>query len=164
MQWSAVYGATPLSYVADYERIPMYDYRKMNSEERERVLKERRARGFPLHAPPHISSQGGIYLITGACFEHRPIFENQDDLSWLSNEVIGAFAAANLLHQGWVFLPNHYHVLVKTKDLGFVSEVIRLLHSRVATKITAGTGSADAKYGIVSAIDSFVQIDITLHH
>ena len=113
----------------------MYDYRKMTSEERQQMLEERRARGFPLHAPPHFSGVSGEYLITAACYEHRPIFQDPGDLSWLVGEILSALTEAELPHRAWVFLPNHYHVLLETKDLSIVSEVLRLLHSRVATKI-----------------------------
>jgi len=113
----------------------MYDYRKMTPEERQRVLEERRARGFPLHAPPHFRGVSGEYLITAACYEHQPIFQDPGDLSWLVNEALSALAEGDLPYQAWVFLPNHYHILLETKDLSIVSEVLRLLHSRVATSI-----------------------------
>jgi len=107
----------------------------MTPEERQQVLQERRARGFPLHAPPHFRGVSGEYLITAACYEHRPIFQDPGDLSWLADEVLSGFIEAGLTYRGWVFLPNHYHVLLKTKDLSIVSEVLRLLHSRIATTI-----------------------------
>ena len=44
-------------------------------------------------------------------------------------------AEAGLPCNAWVFLPNHYHVLLDTEGLGIVSEVLRLLRSRVATDI-----------------------------
>ena len=113
----------------------MYDYRKMTPEEQRRVLQQRRERGFPLHAPPHFRDVSGTYMITSTCYEHRPIFEQPDDLSWLVDEALNAFTAANLPYLAWVFLPNHYHVLLETQDLSIVSEVLRLLHSRVATII-----------------------------
>ncbi len=113
----------------------MYEYRKMTTEERQQVLQQRRERGFPLHAPPHFRGVSGTYLITGTCYEHQHIFENPDDLSWLTDEALDAFTAADLPHPVWVFLPNHYHALIETKDLRIVSEVLRLLHSRVATAI-----------------------------
>ena len=113
----------------------MYDYRKMTPEERQRVLQQRRECGFPLHAPPHFRGVSGTYLITSTCYKHRPIFENPDDLFWLVDEMLDAFTAANLPHPAWVFLPNHYHILVETEGLSIVSEVLRLLHSRVATAI-----------------------------
>jgi putative transposase len=113
----------------------MYEYRKMPPEERQIVLQSRRERGFPLHAPPHFRGVSGTYFITGACYEHRPIFEDPDDLPWLAGEVLSALTDAELLYSAWVFLPNHYHVLLETEDLSIVSEVLRILHSRVATDI-----------------------------
>lgn len=113
----------------------MYDYRKMSTDERQLVLKARRERGFPLHAPPHFRGVAGEYLITAACYEHRLIFEDPTDLSWLADEILGALASADLPHPAWVFLPNHYHVLLETEDLSIVSEVLRVVHSRVATDV-----------------------------
>ena len=113
----------------------MYDYRKMTPEEKQNILQQRRDRGFPLHAPPHLRGISGTYLITSACYEHHPIFEIPDDLSWLADQILDAFSAAKLPHPAWVLLPNHYHILVETRDLSVVSEVLRLLHSRTATAI-----------------------------
>lgn len=113
----------------------MYDYHKTTPEERQYILQQCRERGFPLHAPPHFQGVSGTYLITSACYEHCSIFEAPDDLSWLTDQALDAFVAADLPHPAWVFLPNHYHILVETKDLSIVSEVLRLLHSRTATTI-----------------------------
>ena len=115
----------------------MYDYRKIPPEERERVLDARRERGFPLHAPPHLHNVAGEYLITAACYEHRDIFEQPDELSWLTSETLDAFQRAGLKCPAWVFLTNHYHVLVETERLSVVSELLRLLHSRVATAVNS---------------------------
>jgi putative transposase len=115
----------------------MYDYRKMTPEEKQIILQQRRERGFPLHAPPHFRSISGTYLITSACYEHRSIFEAPDDLSWLAEQMLDAFSIADLPHPAWVLLPNHYHILVETRDLSIVSEVLRLLHSRTATTINS---------------------------
>jgi len=111
----------------------MYDYRKLSPEERQLVLQTRRQRGFPLHAPPHFPGVAGVYLITAACYGHRPIFEHPDDLSWMANEFLEQLEIAGFSHPAWVFLPNHYHILLSTTDLRTVSEAIRRLHSRTAT-------------------------------
>lgn len=50
-----------------------YAYRKMTPEEREEVVRIRKERGYPLHAPPHPIREGGYYFITCVNFEHRPI-------------------------------------------------------------------------------------------
>ena len=113
----------------------MYDYRKMTLEERQQTLAERRALSLPLHAPPHWRGVPGEFLITAACYEHRHIFENPNDLSWLAEQTLQALTLAGLSHAAWVFLPNHYHVLLQAQDLSDVSETLRLLHSRIATEI-----------------------------
>ena len=113
----------------------MYDYRRMTLQERREVVRERHARGFPLHAPPHFRGVTGDYLITAACFEHRPVFAQPPDLSWLLDETVNAFIEAEIPCRAWVFLPNHYHLVLHTEDMGIMSEIIRLLHSRVATEI-----------------------------
>ena len=113
----------------------MYDYRKMTPEERQKVLRERSARGFPLHSPPHFRGIRGTYLITAACYEHRHIFEPFEDLSYLADEMLNALTVATIQLQAWVFLPNHYHFLANVGDISIVSEALRLAHSRIATEI-----------------------------
>jgi len=113
----------------------MYDYRKMTPEERQKVLRERCARGFPLHSPPHFRGISGTFLITAACYEHRPIFETFEDLSYLADEMLTSLTAATIQPQAWVFLPNHYHFLAHVEDISLVSEALRLSHSRIATQI-----------------------------
>ena len=76
------------------------------------ILRQRRERGLPLHAPPHFRDLAGEYLITAGCYEHRHIFDTLEALSYLT-AVLNAFHAAVLPCDAWVFLPNHYHV-----DLG----------------------------------------------
>ncbi len=66
----------------------MYEYRKMTPEERKQILHERKERGFPLHAPPHLKGIAGYYLITAACYEHRPIFDTPELLSFLMDEIL----------------------------------------------------------------------------
>jgi putative transposase len=111
----------------------MYDYRKLSPSERQSILRERRARGFPLHAPPHFDGIRGEYLITAASFEHRHIFEQPDDLSTVAGGVLGALTEAGLPHPAWVFLPNHYHILLETDDLATVTRCLRVVHSSLAT-------------------------------
>jgi putative transposase len=93
------------------------------------------ARGFPLHEPPHFAGIAGIYLITAACFEHCPVFDAPDLLSLLQEELLSGLCQAGLPLNAWVFLPNHYHVLLDTPDLACVSEALRKAHSRTAAKV-----------------------------
>ena len=77
----------------------------------------RQQRGFPLHEPPHMRKVEGWYLITAACYQHRPIFDNTDDLTWLTNEMLSALTDK------------------KAHDLDVVSKFLRKQHSRIATSI-----------------------------
>ena len=51
----------------------MYNYRKMTPEQRQRVLDERKTQRRSWHAPPHLGKGSRVYMISAACFEHRPI-------------------------------------------------------------------------------------------
>jgi len=123
----------------------MYEYRKMTPEERKQVIRERKERGFPLHAPPHFKGVGGFFLITAACYEHKHIFDSPELLSYLMDETLEGFAKAHLEYQAWVFLSNHYHLLVETPDISIVSEVLRKSHSRTATKVNFIQGKKGRK-------------------
>lgn len=123
----------------------MYRYRNMSPAEREAVLAERRARGFPLHAPPHFRGIVGEYLITAACYEHRRIFDTPDTLSYLTDEMLRALDGAGLEFSAWVFLPNHYHILLTAPDLRVVGEVLRIAHSRIATTMNYQQGQPGRK-------------------
>jgi len=114
---------------------PMYEYRKITPEERREILRERKSRGYPLHAPPHFKNVAGVYLITAACYEHRHIFNTPDLLSLLMDEILASFTKAELEYKGWVFLTNHYHIIIETPDISCIGEVLRKAHSRTATKV-----------------------------
>jgi len=113
----------------------MYDYRRMTPEERAHIIKERRARGLPLHEPPHLYGEGGEFLITAACYEYKRIFDGPENLCVLSETILQNIEQAGLICTAWVFLPNHYHLLVLVEDLRHISEVLRRSHSYLATWI-----------------------------
>jgi len=136
MQWSAVFQLD----VTDRDTTTMYDYRKMTPQQQEEVLALRRRLGFPLHAPPHLRSVPGEYLISTACYGHRPIFRESEELSWLSQEVLDDLRAAEIPVYASVFLPNHYHLLAATRDLTIAGERLRKLHSRIAKDINRKQG------------------------
>ncbi len=51
----------------------MYRYREMTRQERARIVAMRKIQKRPWHAPPHFDQTRGVYLISAACYEHRPI-------------------------------------------------------------------------------------------
>ena len=123
----------------------MYDYRRMTSEQRARVLAERRGRGVPWHGPPHFGGEDGVYLITAACFEHRDVLSSPKRLSEFSAAMIdGLEAALGTGARAWVVQPNHYHVLVQI-DLDVLRPWLGRLHNGKATQWNREDGTPGRK-------------------
>jgi putative transposase len=100
----------------DRDRI-FYRWRQMSEPEREAALAFRRQHRRPWHNPPHYNSESGLYLITAACYEHRPIIGHQmERLSDFSGKLLETCRSAEYPVFGWVVLPNHYHVLLRATD------------------------------------------------
>jgi putative transposase len=115
----------------DPER-PMYRWRHMTPEQRAEALNERRQHRRPWHGPPHYDS-GGSYLITAACYEHRPVIgRNPARLAEFEAELLGAMFGAKIF--GWVVLPNHYQILVHPPDLHALFVSLGQLHGRTSHK------------------------------
>ena len=112
----------------------MYEYRKMPREERARILAERKAMRRPWHAPPHFGQSRGFYLITSACYEHKPLLKSDARRSeWEDalKEHVGREIGIRLC--GWVVLPNHYHLLIEG-DLRIFAARIARMHNGKATQ------------------------------
>ncbi len=112
----------------------MYEYRKMTPEQRAAVLAERKARGYPLHEPPHFEEGVNTYMLTGVCFEHRKILTSASRLEEFSQALIcGIKKAISAKVYAWVVLPNHYHVLAEV-DLTVFRAWIGRLHNGKSTQ------------------------------
>ena len=135
-KWSAVsFWRDALRGLLPTGKDLMYDYRKLPDEQKRQLLAARQKRGYPLHAPPHFRGEAGAYLITGTCYNHNSIFNLPEDLTYIAHEFLTEIPRRGLSCHAWVFQPNHYHLLLVTKELSVVSEALRILHSRVATYI-----------------------------
>ena len=55
----------------DPDRI-MYNWRRMTPEERKAALESRQSRHVSWHGSPHYADESELYLLTAACYEHRP--------------------------------------------------------------------------------------------
>jgi hypothetical protein len=51
--------------------ISMYNWRKMNQEQREDILKLRKSQESPWHSPRHVQGDKTRFHITAACYEHH---------------------------------------------------------------------------------------------
>ena len=110
----------------------MYEYRKMNEEERAEIVEYRRARRLPWHSPPHpdlgISDQ---YLITGTCYEHVPVVgKTPERMTQCEADMLAVCQEFGEAVYAWCVLPNHYHVLVKTKALQRLVHELGQFHGR----------------------------------
>ncbi len=110
----------------------MYDYRRMTSEERTRVMEYRRLRNLPLHSPPHwamgFSAQ---YLVTAACFEHTPIIgESPERLTECEEQLLAACQQHASKIYAWCVLPNHYHMLLGSRRIKTLCQELGRFHGR----------------------------------
>jgi putative transposase len=117
-----------------------YEYRKITPEEREDVLRQRRERGYPLHAPPHPFRQAGYYLITAANFEHAPIMRAPERRTEFESRLLEAMNDIRADAVGWVILPNHYHILVGVESLDQVSAALKQLHGSTSREWNLADG------------------------
>jgi putative transposase len=114
----------------------MYEWRKMTREERSQVLAARKWLKRPWHAPPHFGQTRGVYMISAACYEHRPILATGARRTEWQMELIGGLgldAICDIDIRAWAVLPNHYHLLIEA-DLGVFARLIAHLHNGTATR------------------------------
>jgi putative transposase len=108
----------------------MYEYRRMTPEQQKAVLAERKARGLPLHKPPHFEQGDGWYFISAATYEHRAHFSAPKELTALSRRLLEALAGAGMPCAGWVVMPTHYHLLARTTVLHTLGRAVGVVHGR----------------------------------
>jgi putative transposase len=111
----------------------MYLWRKLNEKQRGELLAFRCFNDRPWHSPRHQANQNGRYLLTAACYEHRPIIglkpKRLGDFSGRLLETLGIHCEEIY---AWCVLPNHYHVVVLTRKLPEALQDIGRLHGRTA--------------------------------
>lgn len=117
-----------------------YEYRKLTPKEREEVLRQRRERGYPLHAPPHPFRRAGYYLITAANFEHAPIMGAPERRTEFESRLLEAMNSIRADAAGWVILPNHYHFLAGVESLDQVSAALKQLHGNTSREWNLADG------------------------
>ncbi len=119
-----------------------YEYRNLSPEERQELLRIRRERGYPLHAPPHPYREAGYYLITATNFEHVPIMTAPERRTEFELLLLSAVRGVNADTVCWVILPNHYHVLMGIESLVSVSAALKQLHGATSREWNLVDGQA----------------------
>jgi len=117
-----------------------YEYRKMTTEERELVLRQRRERGYPLHDPPHPFREAGRYLLTAANFEHAHIMAAPERRTDFEARLLEAMERIQAQTYGWVVLPSHYHILACVHSLDDVSAALKQLHGSTSREWNLADG------------------------
>ncbi|MBN2103762.1 transposase [bacterium] len=111
----------------------MYNWNKLSPEERERVLEERKARGFPWHSPPHIQFESEQYHITAACYRHQAIIgRSVQRIEAFSHKLLLSLKESNIVVHAWCVLLNHYHILAEHLDVKFIAATLGRLHGRTS--------------------------------
>lgn len=107
-----------------------YLWRKLTPERREAWLAYRKLLKRPWHCPPHFDQGAIFYHLTGACFEHRSHIGHSD--SRLASFCESLIAAFDDPPAAWCVLPNHYHVLVRCRDLKATTKALGRFHGRLS--------------------------------
>ncbi|SKB15415.1 conserved hypothetical protein [Planktothrix sp. PCC 11201] len=110
----------------------MYEYRKLNPEQRQKLIEERLQKGYPRHSPPHLIENQPFYLLTAACYEHQHRLHTVARRQPLFQELSEVLIQEEIEIIAWVILPNHYHILTSTVDFQWLGKQLRLIHGRTA--------------------------------
>lgn len=111
----------------------MYRWRQLSDAQREDLLEFRKSESLPWHSPAHYPSESNCYLMTAACFEHRPIIgKTAARMGAFERCLVETTSSCSLQVFAWTVLPNHYHVLVKTDDVKSLLLAIGKLHGRTS--------------------------------
>jgi putative transposase len=112
----------------------MYDWRKMTEIERHNVLKRRKFNVHPWHSPPHRFPPGKQqYLITAACFEHAPIVGSSPErMDQFADALLETATKFSDQLYAWCVLPNHYHMLLRTKQCPELLAQLARLHGKTS--------------------------------
>ncbi len=123
----------------------MYEYRKLMPAEREAVIKERLEKGFPRHEPPHPVRDRTYYLLTAACYEHRPHMQAQVRRKAVLEALHEQAGHYGVTLRAWVILPNHYHLLAEVTDFDAIGEFFRRVHGPTSRQWNQQDGTSGRK-------------------
>jgi putative transposase len=103
----------------------------MTAEQREQTRKHRREYRLPFHSPPHYESDCGLYLMTAACFDHKPVIGTSPErMLAFEGALLGVLQENCQSVFTWIVLPNHYHTLIETRNVKRLLRGLGQLHGR----------------------------------
>jgi len=111
----------------------MYNWLKMTAAQREETLRDRQEHHVPWHSPPHFGVEHNVYLLTAACYDHKPLMKTAARRDEWEIALLDMFEKAEADVRAWVILPNHWHVLA-TVVLPRLRPMIGRLHNGKATQ------------------------------
>ncbi|MGE0128139.1 MAG: transposase [Blastocatellales bacterium] len=117
-----------------------YMYRHLTPEEREEVVAQRLARGYPQHTPPHPLRGPGQYLITATNYEHQHVMASPERRTDFETRLLEKLRENEIEIYAWVALSNHYHALVGVKKLDDVSVALKNLHGATSREWNLADG------------------------
>ncbi len=111
----------------------MYEWRKLTKKGQKELLEYRKANKKPWHTPPHIQGNKNYFLITAACYEHKPVIgKNLNRLDEFEEFLYETAKTCVESINAWVVLPNHYHILVRTDDVFVILKKLGKLHGKIS--------------------------------
>ncbi len=113
----------------------MYNWRKMTNEQGNYVLKIRKEQNRPRHSLPHTVTEREYFHLSAACYEHKSII-GSSILRMIEFEdvILKAINTTSEKICSYVFLPNHYHVLIKVDNVKTILDMIFKIHRKIAIK------------------------------
>ncbi len=108
----------------------MYEYRKLTPEQQREIVEERLRRGYPAHRPPHLAIDQACYLLTAACYEHRPHMHTAERRQQILDHLLAQLALHEMSMLAWVVLNNHYHLLVQVTVFKQLAAIFKQVHGR----------------------------------
>ncbi len=112
-----------------------YYWRRLTPDQRKDVLVERQRHPRPWHGPPHFIDASGLYLVSAACFEHRPVVGvSPERMAGFEAELLQTVDAGSGQVFAWTVLPNHYHLLVHAPDILGLLHSLGQMHGRTSCR------------------------------
>jgi len=106
----------------------MYRYRKLTPQQKRELVQERIRQGNPAHQPPHPVRGQLYYLLTAACYEHKPHLNSPPRRDHLQTLLLQEFSIPGIEISAWVVLPNHYHILAKVETFDVLGIIFQKIH------------------------------------